>query len=240
MRFLIPLLGILLAGCTAMNMASFGLSNIKLDSLGFTSKNLLEAADQTAATSNFSQTVLITPSFTLVSYTRFAKPGEPLRVYIEGDGRGWNSGSPPVDPTPPDSLVLALAMMDPSPNVAYLARPCQYTHWLGQYNCEEAYWQEKRFAPEVIKSTNSAIDQLKEKAESPAIELVGFSGGGAVAVLAAAERNDVTSMRTLAGNLDTVALVTRHQITPFTGSLNPMDYANMVQTIPQHHFIGDL
>ena len=67
---------------------------------------------------------------------------------------------------------------------------------------------------------------------------MGFSGGGAVAVLVAARRTDVTSIRTVAGNLDHVTLHRRKQVSPLSGSLNAADVAAQVSTIPQIHFVG--
>jgi len=55
-----------------------------------------------------------------------------------------------------------------------------------------------RFAPEVINSFSRAIDTLKEKSGAKYVELVGYSGGGAIAVLVAAGRSDVVGVRTVA------------------------------------------
>jgi hypothetical protein len=52
----------------------------------------------------------------------------PLDLYIEGDGFAWLSRSEPsLDPTPRAATGLALAAVDSASNVAYLARPCQFT-----------------------------------------------------------------------------------------------------------------
>ena len=85
---------------------------------------------------------------------------------------------------------------------------------------------------------NQAIDQLKLESKSKEIHLVGYSGGGAVVVLVAARRNDVASLRTLAGNLDHEAVSRTHGVSILNGSLNPMDYAARISSIPQEHLVG--
>jgi len=70
------------------------------------------------------------------------------------------------------------------------------------------------------------------------INLVGYSGGGAVAVLVAARRRDVISIRTVAGNLDHDEVNRIHQVSPMPGSLNAIDVAPQLASIPQLHFSG--
>lgn len=93
---------------------------------------------------------------------------------------------------------LKLAALDASPNVVYLARPCQYV-WSPL--CSDIYWTDRRFAVEVVEAMSAAIDRLILPGQK--LHLVGYSGSGAVAVLVAARRPDVVSLRTIAGNLDT-------------------------------------
>jgi len=59
-----------------------------------------------------------------------------------------------------------------------------------------------------------------------------------VAVLVAAQRSDVASIRTVAGNLDHVTLHRRKEVSPLTGSLNAADVAAQVSAIPQIHYVG--
>ncbi|HAX91257.1 MAG TPA: alpha/beta hydrolase, partial [Rhodospirillaceae bacterium] len=97
---------------------------------------------------------------------------------------------------------------------------------------------DKRFAPEVIASVDQTITALVGKNMTPTIDLVGYSGGGAVAVLVAAQRRDVRSIRTIAGNLDHEAVNALHEVSRMAGSLNAIDVAGRVATIPQIHFSG--
>jgi pimeloyl-ACP methyl ester carboxylesterase len=70
------------------------------------------------------------------------------------------------------------------------------------------------------------------------VDLVGFSGGAAIACLAAARRNDVASVRTVAGNLDPDAVNRFHKVDGLKDSINPMSAALRLSGIPQLHFIG--
>ena len=166
-------------------------------------------------------------------------PSRPLRVYIEGDGFAWiNRYRISPDPTPRNPVALKLAAADGASAVLYVARPCQFVGVDRDPDCTEKYWTSHRFAPEVIDSTSAVIDRAKKVAGVTAVELIGFSGGGAVAVLVAARRSDVASIRTVAGNLDHVTLHRRKNVSPLTGSLNAADVAAKVSAIPQIHFVG--
>ena len=163
---------------------------------------------------------------------------ETLTIYFEGDGLAWlNSSTPSSDPTPVDPLALKLALRDTTPS-AYLARPCQFVGGEQQRNCSKKYWTSHRFSPEVIHSTNQAIDQLKRGVGATELILVGYSGGGAVAALVAAQRADVARLMTVAGNLDPRAWAAEHHLSPLSGSLNPADDWAQLQHVPQTHFVG--
>lgn len=180
-----------------------------------------------------------TQQFELWSATKSEQKNKILTIYIEGDGHAWDSPTrPSADPTPLEPVGLALAIQDASPSVAYLGRPCQYVDASISRNCAKAYWTFKRFSPEVIASTDQAIEQLKQRQSAQQLILVGFSGGGAVAALVAAQRKDVLKLITVAGNLDTTAWTTYHRVTPLTGSLNPADFVGKLQYVPQLHFAG--
>lgn len=196
------------------------------------------ANDRLAKFSEFEKSFLKTKYFTLTAYYRLKNPGEPLTVYIEGDGNAW-SGRTRLsdDPTPGNPLMLELAGQDASANVAYLARPGQFPE-SGFPDCEPTYWSDRRFSKEVIASMGEAIDELALRAKTNKINLIGYSGGAAVAVLIASQRRDITSLRTIAGNLDSEALNRYHHVSPLTGSLNPVDVADQIKDLPQRHFIG--
>ncbi len=187
--------------------------------------------------------------FNLMAWERVRKKGSSANIYIEGDGLSWISPSQrSLDPTPKNPVALNLAAMDKSPNVIYLARPCQYSGneiWrdaLPKYNgegfCPSKYWTDSRYAPEVIKSMSIALDEIKRRHQISEFHLIGFSGGAIVAALLAADRPDVKSFRSVAGNMDTDAFTSVHEVSPLTGSLNPVDRAAELRFIPQHHYVG--
>jgi hypothetical protein len=180
-----------------------------------------------------------TRSFVLAAYARISQPDKPLRVYIEGDGLAWVSRAmPSLNPTPHEATGLALAAQDPAPNVVYLARPCQFTPQEVNPRCGTPYWTGKRFAPEVIESMNDAVSHFAALTPRQPLELVGYSGGGAVAVLIAARRSDVASIRTIAGNLDDEFVNRLHGVSPMPESEDAIDFATRVSAIPQIHFSG--
>lgn len=198
-----------------------------------------DLADRIGAKAGFAKTLVTTEPFVLTAYHRIAEPGEALTVYIEGDGQAWLSRSQlATDPTPTDPVALRLAALDPSPNVVYLARPCQYTEPRLDPFCGPAYWSNKRFAGEVIAAMDQAVEQFRRRSLAREVHLVGYSGGGAVATLLAARRRDVASLRTVAGNLDHMTLNRYKRVSPLTGSLNPIDFAPALSRLPQRHFVG--
>jgi len=196
-------------------------------------------ADAMAQTAHLRRAQVTTDSFVLTSFYRISRPDLPLTVYIEGDGLAWRSRTEPsTNPTPHQALGLALAAADPAANVVYLARPCQFTPMAANPRCDKAYWTNKRFADEVVVAMNQAVTHYADQVPGQRIHLVGYSGGGALAVLIAARRNDVGSLRTVAGNLDHAEVNRLHQVSPMPGSLNAIDVAPQVASIAQIHFSG--
>lgn len=176
-----------------------------------------------------------TSIFTIQTLQPTTVQGKVLRVYIEGDGRAWiTSHTISNDPTPIKSMAPGLAVRDPQPSV-YLARPCQFV--LGA-NCTQSVWTTARFSMDVIQAESEVLDTLKSQYGVQEFELVGYSGGGAVALLIAAARTDVKQVQTIAGNVDPTAWTELKHIAPLTGSLNPVDFADQLAKVPQRHFIG--
>ncbi|WDU65667.1 alpha/beta hydrolase [Pseudomonas poae] len=159
-----------------------------------------------------------------------------LRVYLEGDGHSWATATQPsLDPSPHTLLVPRLAVGDPTPN-AYLARPCQFVMAAA---CQSALWTNRRFSQEVVTRLSQALDQLKQRYGNEEFELVGYSGGAALALLLAAQRNDVTQVQTLAGNLSPRLWAMMKGLSPLDGSLEPLDYRNRLALLPQRHLIAE-
>lgn len=176
----------------------------------------------------------------LQGYARAPSPGAALVVYIEGDGRAWiDRYTPSSDPTPVNPVALRLAALDPAPNVVYLGRPGQYLHAA----VARKYWLDARFAPEVVDAYVEVIRARAAALAAPAIHLVGYSGGGAVAVLVAARlHRDAPALpltlRTIAGNLDIATWARTKKLTPLDASLNPAEVAGSLIDVPQLHLVG--
>lgn len=188
-----------------------------------------------SAGSNLSPVAITTSAFAIQTLLpRSGTEGRSLRVYIEGDGRAWiTSRTPSDDPTPRKSMMAAFALADDG--AAYMARPCQFIWSAG---CNIEVWTGARFSEAVITAHNEALDAIKARLHVDRFELVGYSGGAAVALLLAARRDDVKSVQTLAGLLDHRMWTDAKSLEPLDASLNPPDYADVLQHIPQRHIIG--
>lgn len=166
-------------------------------------------------------------------------PSERLAIYIEGDGFAWAGRTrPSSDPTPKNPVSLRLALEDSTTAVVYMARPCQYTMGEERKGCDARYWTTHRLSEEVIAALDAAIDRVKAVHGASRIELIGYSGGGAAAVLLASRRIDVDLLVTVAANLDTAMWTDLQGLTPLLGSLNPIHHAAAVRAIPQVHLAG--
>lgn len=195
--------------------------------------------DKLAVQNKFKKTYVQTTKFNLASYQKILQPGAPVNIYIEGDGSAWVSRYRlATDPSPRYGTTMQLATLDPNPNVVYLARPCQYSPQDLKNVCNSKYWSLARYSSEVVSALDNAISQIKQQCNSKQINLIGYSGGGALAVLIAAQRTDIASIRTVAGNLDLDTMDKIHNTTPLSESLNPLAVACQINHIPQLHFVG--
>lgn len=209
----------------------------------FPKRDPRENADSVASESHFVKQKVKTSTLSFLTYQKITDKRLPIHVYIEGDGRSYlNKYKVSKDPTPHQPLALKLAVLDPHPNVVYLARPCQYISHAENPACTPEIWTTLRFSEPVISSMNEALTQIKQSKQMPQqkIELIGFSGGAAVAILLAARRQDVISLRTVAGDLDHEQMSQYHHTDPLDKrSLNPKDFVKKIQHLPQHHFAGE-
>ncbi len=191
-----------------------------------------------ALLTGFTRAISNTTFFKLTAFEKITKLGEPLVIYLEGDGHSMASKYQlSSDPTPHQPLSLELAIRDDRPNIVYIARPCQYTSHDIDKRCHFKYWSTHRFSKEVISSTNDAIDFYKRKGQANKVHLVGFSGGGGLSVLVAAQRKDVSSVTTIAGDLNLKQMEMLHRATEQVGSLDPLDFAKTL-TVSQFHLSG--
>lgn len=203
--------------------------------------NRLDSALATGQAKGLQPLWLDNGPFTLLAQLRVQAPGQPLRIYIEGDGFAWITRTrPSPDPTPRRPVALWLAARDPGPNVAWLARPCQYIMLARPGTaCDRSYWTHARMAPEVVEAVDAAVTALRQRTGATMVELIGYSGGGGVAAVLTARRTDVMTLRTVAGNLDSGAFVRHHRVSPMTGSVDAIGEAGRTRSVPQIHFVGE-
>lgn len=196
-------------------------------------------AEAVARAAGLVRNEVATPAHRLVTWARIARPGEPVRVYVEGDGFAFvTPREPSRDPTPRNPVALRLAAADPWANVLYVARPCQFGMVGADPACRTAAWTDARYGEPVVAAVDAAIDDVVRRSGAPSVELTGFSGGGTVAALVAARRPDVAALRTVAANLDHVVWTRHHGVTPLRGSLNAADVAPALADLAQVHFVG--
>lgn len=175
--------------------------------------------------------------FDMVGFARGAGPV--LRVYIEGDGMAWRTrNQPSSDPTPRTPVGLMLASADTHDAVCYLARPCQYVADGQPRNCSTPLWTSARFSEPVIAEMNAFLDQAKARAHADRLKLLGYSGGGCVALLLAERRQDVEAVVTVAGNIDPSFWTRWHGVSPLRDSLNPLDDKTALRALPQLHIVS--
>jgi dienelactone hydrolase len=82
-------------------------------------------------------------------------------------------------------------------------------------------WTNGRYSAGIATSIAAVIDKVARSAGPSEIVLVGYSGGGALAVLVAERTHNVTAVITIAANLDTDAWTRHHGYLPLDRSLNP-------------------
>ncbi len=192
-------------------------------------------AENIAATAGFEKKLVQGGKFLFTTFQKNISHHKPYIIYIEGDGQIAKGSVISLDPTPKTPMLITLITLDKRENLVYLARPCQHTPMELNPNCNKEYWLDKRMSEDSVESMNEAIKHIA--ANNP-IDLVGFSGGGGMAILIAAQNHNVRSITTIAGNLDTLAFTEFHRVRPIKYSLNPIDYAKQVNNIPQLHLSG--
>jgi hypothetical protein len=195
-----------------------------------------QAFDQRAAETGFERSVVEGAGFEHAVYQRRDMPSDPvLHVYIGGDGTPWLRGLwPAADPTPRQDVALELMALDTAPSV-YLGRPC-YHGFARLPPCELAFWTDQRFSTRVVLSMVAALRRIAAPAQP--IVMIGYSGGGTLAMLMAPLIDATKGIVTIAGNLDPTAWVDYHGYRALQGSLNPADSEPLPRHIAQLHLVG--
>jgi predicted esterase len=159
-----------------------------------------------------------------------------LRIYFGSDGIPWEKSRPASDPTGTQRLAVALMLSDPQPSM-YLGRPCYHLASMPE-QCEPSLWTSDRYSETIISAMSDAVKTLIKRFEPKHITLVGYSGGGAIAVLVAKNLTLETTVITIASNLDIDEWTKYHALLPLSGSANPLDTQLPSGRIRQVHLIG--
>lgn len=159
----------------------------------------------------------------------------PLHIYIEHDGLPWRTETDvSSDPTPRDPLMLRLMAQDPASSI-YLGRPC-YFGTATAPGCTPDLWTHARYSEAVVNSMGAALRRALEPGQT--VVFLGYSGGGALAMLLAERTPHTQAVVTLAGNLDIDAWARHHAYTPLRDSLNPATRPPLDPHIIQRHYLG--
>lgn len=191
---------------------------------------LIGCAPAWHAPSDFIYAPISAGKYTLATYQHLSDTTSPIHIYIEGDGNSFNArGIPTSDPTPHGTLVRDMAARDTSPNVVYLARPCQY---IMSSACTASDWTDGRFSADIIDSMTQAIKTL---AQNRPIVLIGYSGGAMVSGIVINQNPEMKVMHwiTVAGVLNHADWTRFFGDKPLTKSLN----MTALPRVPQTHYI---
>jgi hypothetical protein len=162
-------------------------------------------------------------------------PGTHLKIYIEGDGLPWiREQRISIDPTPSDPLLLRLMIADDAAAI-YLGRPCYFGTSTSRA-CNPALWTTERYAQPVIQSMCEAANLLSAEHGALAVELIGYSGGGTIAVGMRACTEHLLSITTIAANLDVRAWTALHRYTPLVLSRHLASWDNESRTVKETHW----
>jgi len=178
-------------------------------------------------------------TFEHVLYTRGLETGATeLRIYFEGDGLPWvRRNEVSADPTPREPLALELMLEDPGPS-AYVARPC-YQRTTVTPACWPHLWTFARYSEEIVASMHAVVARVLDTSPGAETTLVGYSGGGVLALLVAEREPRVHTVLTIGANLDTDAWTARHGYSPLTSSINPARSGPWRSSLRQIHYAGE-
>ena len=191
---------------------------------------------ETAKNQGVQETTLITRQFQHKIYVNHELSSQQrLHVYIDGDGSPYEQQD--IDPTARQPLILSLIAQDAAPAIL-LGRPCYYGFYQSS-SCSPVLWTDQRYSQAVVNSMVEALNQwLQAHTINNNVTLIGYSGGGVLAVLMAQQLPAVSNVVTVAANLDVDAWVQYHQHLPLKGSINPEQMPPLATTIKQYHFAG--
>lgn len=180
--------------------------------------------------------VVISPNnsklYSVATIQKITDKTAPVHIYIEGDGRAFNGrGRATANPTPHSQFMRNMATADNSPNVAYIARPCQFVM---DDKCNTTDWTDGRFSKQMVDSVAAAIKTI---AKNRPVILVGYSGGAMISGLIIQNHDDINAIQwiTIAGVLNHNDWTKYFNDTPLKHSLN----LNILPRVSQSHYIAE-
>jgi len=196
-------------------------------------------SDETAASLGFDRAIVPGGGFNHVVYrNRIPVDSGMIHVYLEGDGSPWrHEREVAVDPGPRNPVMLQLMALDPKASI-YLGRPC-YHGLYKQPPCYPYLWTHGRYSPRVVDAMAQALERITRNNAAEQLVLIGYSGGGTIAMLLAERMPNVVSVVTLAGNLDPDAWAEHRNYSRLQGSLNPANRAPLPSRIYQLHIAAE-
>lgn len=201
----------------------------------FTAQQATDAALRRATQAGFKTELVEGRGFTHSVFTRVRADAAPIWVFVEGDGSPWTHAGTQIAPNPTARSPLALELALQTPNAIYLGRPC-YLRGHDDARCNSQFWTGARYSDAVVRSMNAALQATLKNHPNNKVVLVGYSGGGTLAVLMAQTLPRVAVV-TIAGNLDTAEWARQHGFTALAGR-NPADEAPLPAEIEQFYSIG--
>lgn len=182
--------------------------------------------------SGFEAIAYQTKSFKIFTLHKISDSEKNLRIYFEGDGHAFiNKNLAAQNPTPTSYFLINLIRQDPTPNIVYIARPCQF---ISDEKCQKKYWTEARFSAEIL----TAVDEVVKNFAEFKLELIGYSGGAEVAKYVAAHNKNIVNFRTIAGNVDPEKFTEIHRVLTLEKSASEAEIFSQLAKIPQIHFVG--
>jgi pimeloyl-ACP methyl ester carboxylesterase len=199
--------------------------------------NVTERAERTAERGGLSPDVIQGTPFRHQAFMRKMASAD-LFVFIEGDGLPWTHGGTEIarDPTPRRPLALELAIHTPH-SILYLGRPC-YFSMASDPGCSPVLWTSARYSDRVVASMAAAVNGYAATNGYRRAVLIGYSGGGTLAVLMAPRIPITRAVITIAANLDVAAWSRWHGYLPLDQSLNPATQPALAAEIIQLHLVA--
>jgi pimeloyl-ACP methyl ester carboxylesterase len=159
-----------------------------------------------------------------------------LHIYFEGDGTPFlRRDLIAADPTPRTPLTLGLMEAD-SQRAVLLGRPCYHGLMEG---CDPSLWTVGRYSEAVVASMAAATQRLIDRGGFERVIIIGYSGGGVLALLVADRLRQVDAVVTVAANLDLSAWTRLHGYSPLAGSIDPARTPALRPDLRQLHLTGE-